>query len=81
MPEMDGEEATKRIRARSDHKANIPIIGCTADAFQETRDLLLKAGQNDVIAKPISNDIVFEVTQQFLSGKYTKKPLPVEQDS
>jgi CheY-like chemotaxis protein len=70
MPEMDGEEATRRIRERQDHKANIPIIGCTADAFQETRDLLTSAGQNDVISKPISNDIVFEVTQKFLSGSY-----------
>lgn len=74
MPEMDGEEATKRIRARTDHKANIPIIGCTADAFQETRDLLLSAGQNDVIVKPISTDVVFEVTQKFLHGELTKEP-------
>lgn len=77
MPEMDGEEATKRIRARTDHKADIPIVGCTADAFQETRDLLAAAGQNDVIAKPISNDIVFEITQKFLSGEY-KQALDTE---
>lgn len=70
MPEMDGEEATKRIRAREDHKAATPIVGCTADAFQETRDLLISAGQQDVILKPISTDSVFEITQNLLAGQY-----------
>jgi CheY-like chemotaxis protein len=73
MPGMDGEEATRKIRARSDHKANIAIVGCTADAFQETRDSLIEAGQNDIILKPISDDLIFDVTQKFLNGDYDIK--------
>jgi signal transduction histidine kinase/ActR/RegA family two-component response regulator len=79
MPEMDGDEATRKIREREDHKATIPIIGCTADAFQETKDALIAAGQNEVIVKPISNDIVFDVTQKMLRGEY--KALPKQPDS
>lgn len=70
MPEMDGIEATKKIRAYDNYKSKIPIIGCTADAFQETRYLLLSAGQNDVIHKPVSNEVVSEIIKSLLAGKY-----------
>lgn len=55
MPEMDGIEATVRIRARegSSGKPPIPIIAMTAHAMQGDRERCLEAGMNAYIAKPI----------------------------
>ena len=53
MPNMDGYEATKRIRALDDKdKVNIPIVAVTANAFEEDFQLALKAGMNGHLAKP-----------------------------
>jgi len=53
MPEMDGHQATKKIRsdARFD---NLPIIAMTAHAMVEERERCLESGMNDHIAKPIN---------------------------
>lgn len=54
MPEMNGYEATKTIRALSDENLNkIPIIAMTADAFAEDVQMCLNCGMNGHIAKPI----------------------------
>ena len=52
MPEMDGLEATRRIRTQfSDRK--IPIIAMTAHALDEERERCMAAGMNDFITKPV----------------------------
>jgi len=51
MPEMDGYEATKRIRAKEYNKT--PIIAMTASAQQKDLDLSLQAGMNDYLVKPL----------------------------
>lgn len=54
MPNLNGYEATKCIRAMSDpRKSLIPIIALTANAFDEDRQLALQAGMNGHLAKPI----------------------------
>ncbi len=53
MPEMDGHEATKKIRQDA-RFANLPIIAMTAHAMVEERNRCLKSGMNDHISKPIS---------------------------
>jgi CheY-like chemotaxis protein/signal transduction histidine kinase len=75
MPEMNGAQATEKIRALTSDKAQTPIIGCTADAFQETRQELIEAGQNDIIIKPITNTVVADVIQKYLQGGYKIPPL------
>lgn len=57
MPEMDGFEATRKIRAMSDSaKSNAIIIGLTADVFENSRNLALEAGMNSILNKPIKKD-------------------------
>ena len=59
MPEMDGFEATEKIRALDLPKAkSIPIIAMTANVFSEDIQKCLDAGMNDHIGKPIDVDIV-----------------------
>ncbi len=61
MPEMDGLEATRHIRALGTEKARvIPIIAMTANAFKEDIDKCLKSGMNDHLAKPIDEKMVKE---------------------
>ncbi len=56
MPEMDGIEATKAIRALAPPKGTIWIVAATAGAMQADIDRCMAAGMNDYIAKPIVPD-------------------------
>ena len=61
MPEMNGLEATRQIRALDDPWASsIPIIAMTADAFSENVTECLNAGMNGHIAKPIDIKLVIK---------------------
>jgi len=61
MPEMDGYEATQRIRALDTAKAKeIPIIAMTANVFREDVEKCLQAGMNSHIGKPLNLDEVLE---------------------
>jgi PAS domain S-box-containing protein len=55
MPEMDGIEATRRIRAQ-DGVRQPQIVAMTASAFAEDRDECLAAGMNDYVAKPVRRE-------------------------
>ncbi|MBT6441274.1 MAG: PAS domain-containing protein [Alphaproteobacteria bacterium] len=54
MPELDGLEATKRIRALGGSCAEIPIIAMTANAMRGDRDAYIAAGMNDYVSKPLA---------------------------
>jgi PAS domain S-box-containing protein len=53
MPEMDGLEAARRLVERHPRSARPWIIALTANAMQGDRDLCLRAGMDDYLAKPI----------------------------
>ena len=67
MPEMDGLEATKTIRAmdRADAK-KIPIIALTANAFDEDVQRSLQAGLNAHLSKPINPEVLFDTLEKML---------------
>jgi CheY-like chemotaxis protein len=70
MPEMDGHEATRRIRAIDNQKAkDIPIIAMTANVFKEDVEKCLEAGMNGHVGKPLNFDEVMDKLQAFLSRK------------
>ena len=67
MPEMDGFEATRKIRATELSRAqDIPIIAMTAHVFQEDVIKCLEAGMNDHIGKPIDSDVLFDKLRLYL---------------
>ncbi len=67
MPEMDGLEATQKIRAlnRPDAK-KIPIIALTANAFDEDVQRSLQAGLNAHLSKPVEPDVLFETLENMI---------------
>jgi signal transduction histidine kinase/ActR/RegA family two-component response regulator len=69
MPNMDGFEATKRIRVT--HKGKqVPIIAMTAAALVEDKAEALAAGMDEHIAKPLDFEILSSVLTDFLSKPY-----------
>lgn len=68
MPEMNGYEATKAIRAMNDRPdgKNIPIIAVTANAFAEDVQASLDAGMNAHLSKPIVIDEVIKTILRYV---------------
>ena len=62
MPEVDGYEATRRIRGMNDlpEASTVPIIAMTANVFREDVEKCLEAGMNGHIGKPINLDELIE---------------------
>ena len=65
LPEIDGWEATKRIKA-SDATKDIPVIALTAHAMQSDRDKALKAGCDQFATKPVDFPDLLDKIQQLL---------------
>jgi two-component system sensor histidine kinase/response regulator len=68
MPDMDGLEATRRLRADARFAA-LPIIAMTAHAMAEERERCLAAGMVDHIAKPIEPQAMFRTLARWTKGE------------
>ena len=76
MPEMDGYEATKRIRALDITRAKeIPIIALTANVFKEDIEKCLSAGMNDHTGKPIDAEALFGQLRKYLTVTQEKSEM------
>ncbi len=69
MPEMDGLEATRRIRNSvfSANNGKIPIVAMTAHAMQGDEERCLSAGMNDYVSKPVAPQALARVLQKWLN--------------
>lgn len=66
MPEMDGYDATRQIRALGNNKSSIPILALTANAMRGDREKCLAAGMDDYLAKPIDRKELASMLAQYL---------------
>ena len=73
MPELDGVETTHIIRRFHLEYADIPIIALTANAVEGTREMFMKEGMNDFVAKPIELRILASKMKQWLPADKIKK--------
>ncbi len=64
MPEMNGLEATQRIKALATPKCDIPIIALTANAMASEKEQYLAIGMNDFVSKPINQYALKEAIQR-----------------
>jgi len=69
MPEMDGLEATRIIRARTDYGSIVPIVAMTANAFAEDRRACLEAGMSDYLPKPVREAELAAKLNQWLNSR------------
>ena len=73
MPEMDGFEATRVIRASdSEWAKSVPVIAMTANVFKEDVEHCLEAGMNDHLGKPLDFDDVLRILRHYL---FNQKPV------
>jgi signal transduction histidine kinase/DNA-binding response OmpR family regulator len=68
MPEMDGLDATRAIRARGGALATVPIIALTANAFADDMKACRDAGMSDFVAKPIRKRLLVETLAKIVLG-------------
>jgi PAS domain S-box-containing protein len=68
MPEMDGYEAVRGIRAlETPHAREVPVIAMTANAFREDIERCLQAGMNGHLSKPLDYNSVMDTLRKYLS--------------
>jgi PAS domain S-box-containing protein len=79
MPEMDGLEATRRIRALEGARGRVPIVALTAQAFTDQIAECRKAGMDSHLAKPFDPETLLAAVVQAFTAGWTpgERPNPV----
>jgi len=78
MPEMDGLEATRRIRSGS-VRQDIPIVALTAHALANERQRAAEAGMNDFLTKPIDPERLIDMIRRYTVPRpVAEPPMPAE---
>jgi len=80
MPELNGYEATQRIRRLGGRCASIPIIALTAGAMKEDREQCLAAGMDDYLVKPIESRTFIEAIARWSDRKSDRPVNPAAGD-
>jgi CheY-like chemotaxis protein len=75
MPELDGFQATERIRSWEKESGRDPIVivALTANAMKEDREKCLECGMNDYLAKPIKKDELSKILKKWLTHSLDEK--------
>ncbi len=90
MPEMDGYEATRQIRALEaatetgaddSHSTHVPIIAMTAHAMEGDRERCLNVGMDDYLSKPFTRPQLADVMRRWLAQAPVDAPSPAPRDS
>lgn len=78
MPDMDGLEVTRRLRAGEAGNAglSVPIVALTANAFSEDREACLRAGMNDVLTKPVQARSLTTAIERWTRGAAAPTAVP-----
>jgi CheY-like chemotaxis protein len=71
MPQLDGFEATRRLRSGSDavRQPHVPVIALTANAMAGDREACLAAGMDDFLPKPVSIAAIRDAIGRVLEGR------------
>jgi CheY-like chemotaxis protein/anti-sigma regulatory factor (Ser/Thr protein kinase) len=73
MPEMDGVEAARAIRAMGGNNAGVPILALTANAVSGAREMFLANGFNGILPKPMDNAALAEELLKWLPEKLVQR--------
>lgn len=68
LPGISGKEATRRIREQPKLRA-IPILALTAHAIEGEQQSILDSGVDDLLTKPINDDLLVQALQKYLSPR------------
>ena len=72
MPEMDGFDATRAIRALASKVAEIPIVALTANALAGEREKCIAAGMNDYLAKPFTRKSLETIVTRYATKSHSR---------